>query len=338
MRTHLVIDSSDPEELQRIWRSRAQPFEFALLEAPLHVVISGLEVGGSSVFYTRARGGYRVRSLQLADAFSIAMISSGRVKFKWPARSAAFELLKVGAVAISAPGTEFEYETDGLTGISVKFGPVAGNLFRMRALTHRRRLELCGLIPAEDAADIFTLAHVLVREIDRKNFENDVPAQIEILHEALTQRISRYIQKVIGPDPDYNSADLATVHACDAMIRKHHACIHSVRDLVKHVSWSERQIYRAFDHVCDCTPGDYIRRTHLITARSMIQFPTDGIAQPQNVARLFGYKSLRAFTRDFEMEFDNEPPYCHLEPWRMDTSRLQRSFRPAENHYSPVNP
>ncbi len=307
MQTHLLIDSSDPEELRRLWSSKAQPFSLTLLQAPIHLKIAGLEIGESSILCTRATGGYRVRSVQLADAFSIAMISEGRVDFRWTGRNSDFELLPVGGVVMTAPGTEVEYETDGLSGIAAKIRLASADLFRMRAMPHQRRLGLCGPLPKDHASDIYSLAHYLVSEVNRKNFKDDIPEQIYLLKEALVQRVTQYIRETIGTKTDYNAGDIMTVRQCDEAIRCLEDRVFSVRDLVTQVTWSERQIYRAFDHVCDCTPSDYIRRNHLISARSQLRVSGDKPVSVREVAKQSGYSSLRSFVRDFSQEFGENP-------------------------------
>jgi AraC-like DNA-binding protein len=303
MRNHLFIESSDAEELKRLWAVKAQPVSLTVLQAPIHVRIEGLQINETVILCTRATGSYRIQSVQLADAFSMAMITEGNVKFRWAARSSEFQDLPIGGVILNAPGTEVEYQTDGLTGISPKVHLTSADLFRMRAMPHHRRIALSGPLPTEEASDIFSLTSYLVAEVDRLNFTDVVPEQIHVLKDALVQRTTQYIRKIIGTKTDYNEGDIMTVRQCDEVIRSGELRVRSVRDLVNHVTWSERQIYRAFDHVCDCTPSDYIRRNHLISARSRLKVSAGKPVAVREVARYCGYSSLKSFVRDYTHEF-----------------------------------
>jgi AraC-like DNA-binding protein len=300
------LDTQDFDEALAFWESnyqqvRLQPLE----EGPFDLVIAGEQIDGSRVYYVESNSTYRVRTCLNGSFISIAAILGGSYTLEWAGRS---ETGVAGAVFMAVPGTEFSYIAQRVRGIGARVGLHDLNRVRAKSLPTHKRAQLNRFMSAADSEDLLRLMSFLVSEIERHGPSHGSPSlQLKLLTQALTDRVSAHFTEALGPRPDLHQSDLDVVLKCEEMIESHPREFFSIRELSIAVGWSERQIYRAFEGICACTPAEFIRRSKMIRARGMMWNSHSSVLSVTELARQIGYRNVRRFTREMAEEFPEEP-------------------------------
>lgn len=304
---HILYQTTDLAVARERWSSAAQPVQLTCLRGPFAASVSGLEIPGFAIFWAEAQGLYRVRTVQQGNSFSLLLLQEGRGEWRWPCNADPVRA-DAGSVLLTAPGVDVEYVVENPAGLTIKVGMTSIDRVRLMALPYARRAALSGPVLAPDQEDLARLMLFLGDEIDRRqNAASRVHPQVSVLMEALTQRSTYVLRERLGSVANASPGDIETVRQCDGAISSSADIPRSVSDLTKRVPWSARQIYRAFDRVCDCTPTDYLRRVALLAARSKLEIPVGDKPALRDVALEVGYRSVEAFERDYVAEYGVRP-------------------------------
>lgn len=304
---HVILHDANLATSHTYWNSVAQPCRMTQLSPEFWGTLCGIELGGTSVFWTEVSGAYRMQTVTQGDAFTLVYVARGQVEWTWTAPNP--QLALPGAELYwFTPGVDVNYTVVNPTGMTVKVGLPHVDWIRIKAMPYSQRQQLTGAVPPEDASDIIRLMTFLLEEIDRLDVHpHDIPAQIRLIRDALVERVKYAASRIIGDPRPLRQGDLETVVDCDQVLLEGTTWPGSVSELAAQVPWSERQIYRAFENVCDCTPNDYLRRAAMIAARSWLRYVVPSPPTLEQVATRFGYRSGRAFERDYTREFHDLP-------------------------------
>jgi AraC-like DNA-binding protein len=308
MPSYILIDSSDRDELAKVWGSSVQPSVLTIQSPSFQAVISGVKVGCFSVYSTQVKGSYHLKTTKISGDYILATLVDGFGSICWPGKSKEFQPLKAGSVVLAVPGTDCEYRMSETLAVTVGIRPRNADLLLMKALPFKLRNEVVGVLPELEARDIRQLSLFLTSEIERcKVMDESAQAYVQILLDALAARFSLHLRQKLGPERGYSPTDLAIALKCDEIIVSGDPLVTSVKDLAQAAGWSERHVYRAFDEVCNCTPSDFIKRVRLFRAWSRLKFPSSPSVSQSELATEAGYKTLRGFQRDYLHEFSEEP-------------------------------
>jgi transcriptional regulator GlxA family with amidase domain len=99
-----------------------------------------------------------------------------------------------------------------------------------------------------------------------------------------------------------DGVDLVLLEMVKAYVRAHVADPLAVEQLARLHHISVRQLYRLFETV-DMTPGAYIRKQRLLTARNLLVDPRYNAHSIGRVAAMAGFANVRTFNRAFHQEF-----------------------------------
>lgn len=305
MKDFVWLNSHCFEEALTFWEANFQQVRLELLaDGPFDMLIAGAEVDSSRIYYVESSSTYRVRSCMTGSFISIAAILGGSFTLERGERA---ETGEAGTVFLLVPGVEISYVARQVRGIGARIGLHDISRVRVKALPHQKRTDLAQFFSPTEGADFYRLLSFLVSEIERFGpTEGPPPLQLRLLTQMLTERVSAHVAEALGPCPELNQHELEVVLKCESIIEAHPQEFFSVRELSSAVGWSERQIYRAFEGICDCTPVEFIRRSKLIRARGMMWNTHLPALSMNELALQIGYRNFRRFTHEMAQEFPEE--------------------------------
>lgn len=251
------------------WEANNQQVRLQQLQkGPFDLLIAGRQIDESRIYYVESNSSYRVKTCLTGNYISLALVLGGTYTMEWAGRQ---ETGLPGAMFLAVPGTEFAYVAQKVRGIVARVGLYDLNRIRTKSLPHAKRTQLNRFLPAEVATDLTHLLKFLVSEIERYGPDDGpLPIQLKLITKAISNRVSAHITESLGPLAEF----------------------FSIRELSAAVGWSERQIYRAFEGVCNCTPAEFIRRSKLIRARGLMWNSHLPAITTAELSRQIGYRNV----------------------------------------------